>query len=96
MVDSTGEAENRLALFNSSQRNGDESIRAFWIRFQEIRPDSKSGGVEITDRMKFIRGAQSLNLNDSQRISALVSTGRSPNPHGPITLGDLAAKLFGH
>ena len=78
-------------MFNSRRRYENESIRGAWIRSRKIWPDAKSSGVDIADKMKFIRCLKALNLTDDPRISAL-STSRSKKPHFPVSWKDLAAE----
>ena len=69
----------KLASFNSFPRSAQEPVRIFWIRFQEMIDECRSCGLELSEKMIYLRGLQALNVSEMQRMSILVAMTYSQN-----------------
>ena len=92
--DSTERALNRMTAFNQFQRTGSENIRSFWIRFQKMLGDARICGLEITEKMSYVRALQAMNLTETQRMSILAAMGLFPDKFDLSTLKDVSTRLL--
>ena len=92
--DSEERALNKLAAFNSFSRPSQEPIRIFWIRFQKMIDECRSCGLELSDKMVFLRGLQALNANEMQRMSIIAAMTYSSNTSCPKVLKTVSTRLM--
>ena len=88
------QAIQRMGKFNKFKKEGQEDIKAFWIRYQKMIGDIKSCGLTITPEMEFVRAISALSLSDHHRMSVLAAMSNHPNPHCPETLKTITRRLF--
>ena len=86
-------ALSRMAAFNNFQRLSNESIRSFWIRYQKMVGGALSG-LDIANKVSYVRALQALNLNENQRMSVLAATNQMADQFDPVALEDVSTRLL--
>ena len=82
--------------FQTCARRIDESIIAFWIRFQQMTNDSESRGITFGPPIVYFRAPQALQLSEKQGCDVIAAMGESVDNRCPLSLRLITTRIFNH
>ena len=76
-------------------RDSAESIQSFWFRFDELRFRLEGSGIEIPDKMMFLRLMKCLGMTPPMRLSIISTLNCRCLEHSILNLRTVTIELFG-